>query len=296
MHIHDVAIIGAGPAGIAAAIQLRRYGMDFILLERDEVGGLLRNANWVENYPGFPHGISGPVLVTQMRQHLQALEIEATNAEVTSLAFQGSEFTLATTPGEVHSRLLVIASGTKPNRFQPSIISASASSRVFYEVYPLANLSGKKIAIVGGGDAAFDYALNLSRRNQVTILQRGEHPTCLPLLVTRIRQAPDILHLPGTRLLSVGELPTGELGLAYAGPEGEKQLQADYLIGALGRSPQLDFLPAGFQSITSELESQGLLYWAGDVKNGLERQTAIAVGNGIQAAMKIYRWLKESPQ
>ena len=296
MHIHDVAIIGAGPAGIAAAIQLRRYGMDFILLERDEVGGLLRNANWVENYPGFPHGISGPVLVAQMRQHLQALEIEATNAEVTSLAFQGGVFTLATTPGEVRSRLLVIASGTKPNRFQPSIISASASSRVFYEVYPLANLSGKKIAIVGGGDAAFDYALNLSRRNQVTILQRGEHPTCLPLLVTRIRQAPDILHLPGTRLLSVGELPTGELGLAYAGPEGEKQLQADYLIGALGRSPQLDFLPAGFQSITSELESQGLLYWAGDVKNGLERQTAIAVGNGIQAAMKIYRWLKESTQ
>ncbi|MBM3324354.1 MAG: hypothetical protein FJY66_01665, partial [Calditrichaeota bacterium] len=63
MRPKDVVIIGAGPAGIATSIQLKRYHIEPELLEQEEVGGLLRNANWVENYPGFPEGISGAALV-----------------------------------------------------------------------------------------------------------------------------------------------------------------------------------------------------------------------------------------
>src|SRR4030042_7192079 len=63
MQIEDIIIIGAGPAGLAAAIQLKRYGIRPLLFERAVVGGLLRNANLVENYPGFPRGITGPGLV-----------------------------------------------------------------------------------------------------------------------------------------------------------------------------------------------------------------------------------------
>ncbi|MDP8228420.1 MAG: NAD(P)/FAD-dependent oxidoreductase, partial [Candidatus Electryoneaceae bacterium] len=66
MNHHNVAIIGAGPAGIAAVIQLQRYGVDPVILEKDAVGGLLRSANLIENYPGFPNGISGPRLVQLM--------------------------------------------------------------------------------------------------------------------------------------------------------------------------------------------------------------------------------------
>ena len=68
MKIEDILIIGAGPAGLATGIQLQRYGLNPLILERDQPGGLLRNANWVENYPGFPQGISGLDLVNRMLQ------------------------------------------------------------------------------------------------------------------------------------------------------------------------------------------------------------------------------------
>jgi hypothetical protein len=107
-------------------------------------------------------------------------------------------------------------------------------------------------------------------------------------------QSPSIAYFASTHLLRLVELPSGELLLECAGPDGGVQFKADLLIGALGREPQHDFIPAEFRSIAGELESRGLLYWIGDVKNGIERQTAIAVGDGVQAAMKIYRRLKDT--
>jgi thioredoxin reductase len=294
MKMHDAAIIGAGPAGIAAAVQLQRYSLDFLLLERGEVGGLLRNANWVENYPGFPRGISGLSLVQRMREHIQAAGIETVQAEVTSLAYQEGAFHLSTSVGELRARVLVIASGTKPKLFTDLDFPAALCSRVFYEVYPLADATQRRIAIVGAGDVAFDYALNLAWRNQIIILNRGERPSCLPLLWEYASQSPSIAYFASTHLLRLVELPSGELLLECAGPDGGVQFKADLLIGALGREPQHDFIPAEFRSIAGELESRGLLYWIGDVKNGIERQTAIAVGDGVQAAMKIYRRLKDT--
>ncbi len=293
MIVHDAAIVGAGPAGIAGALQLQRYGLDFLLLERSEVGGLLRNANWVENYPGFSQGISGPSLVERMCAHLKTAGIETVTAEVTTLDYQPGVFHLFTSIGELRARVLVIASGTKPRLFTDVDIPAALRSRVFYEVYPLAGTIQKRIAIIGAGDAAFDYALNLARCNQIILLNRGERPNCLSLLSERASQSPGIAYFPSTRLLHLEELPQGDLLLYCAGPNGNIQYKADILIGALGREPQQDFIPTEFGSIAGELESQGLLYWIGDVKNGIERQTAIAVGQGVQAAMKIYRRLKE---
>ena len=76
-------------------------------------------------------------------------------------------------------------------------------------------------------------------------------------------------------------------------PAGPVTLRADYLIGAIGREPYLDFLSEQVIDLTPELEQQGLLYFIGDVKNGLYRQTSISVGDGVRAAMQIYRKFKE---
>jgi thioredoxin reductase len=294
MPVHDAAIIGAGPAGIAAAVQLKRYALDFLLLERGEVGGLLRNANSVENYPGFPRGISGPALVQRMREHLRVAGIEVVQAEVINLTYQQSVFHLSTSVGDLHARVLVIASGTKPRLFTDLVFPANLHGRVFYEVHSLAGVTHKRIAIVGAGDAAFDYALNLSRRNQVLILNHGECHVCLPLLWERASQSANIVYHARIRLLRLVEHPSSKLLLECVDPSGRVQFQTDLLIGALGREPQKDFLPAEFCATAEVLEARGLLYWIGDVKNGIERQTAIAAGDGILAAMKIYRCLKET--
>ena len=82
MQTENIVIIGAGPAGLAAGLQLKRYGEEFILIERDNIGGLLRNANLVENYPGFPGGISGRELVRRFKKQVSEISVKVTFTEV----------------------------------------------------------------------------------------------------------------------------------------------------------------------------------------------------------------------
>ena len=74
--MYDVVVVGAGPAGISASIQLKRSGIEPLLLEKDETGGLLLNANLVENYPGFPDGVSGEILAEIFSKHLKKVGVE----------------------------------------------------------------------------------------------------------------------------------------------------------------------------------------------------------------------------
>src|SRR4030067_2642076 len=110
MDIEDVIIIGGGPAGIAAAIQLKRYGLAPLIFEREALGGLLRNANLVENYPGFPGGISGMKLVGLLEQQARAFGLRVTYAEVARLDLVAGLFQIETSPDHYAARLVVVAS------------------------------------------------------------------------------------------------------------------------------------------------------------------------------------------
>ena len=295
MQINDILIIGAGPAGIAAGIQLQRCGLQPVLLERAEIGGLLKNANLVENYPGFPGGITGPALVQLIKQQANDIALSIHSAEVTKLNIKEDNLFLAETSKNVYySRIVVVATGTQPRRFQDFDIPDELHDTIFYEVYPLLDAAGKEIVIVGAGDAAFDYALNLSWRNKITILNRGLDLKCLPLLWERTKAEPQIEYRENTAITSIKRHPVSGMLLDCSTPGGPVTLRADYLIGATGREPQLDFLSEQVLELAPELEDQGLLYFIGDVKNGLYRQTAISVGDGVRTAMQIYTGLTKN--
>lgn len=287
LEVHDVTIIGAGPAGMAAALQLKRYDLDPLLLEAHQVGGLLLNANLVENYPGFPKGIPGPELVELFKAQLNASGVRVHFEEVYRLSFLDGFFLVETSKRTFLSRLAIVASGTKPIEEE---ICPSARPMVFYEVYPLLGTKGKKIVIVGAGDAAFDYALNLARANTVVILNRGRQIKALPVLQSRAQESPQITYCENTKLIEI--IPSYEgLQLTCASGAERFTLPADYLLFAIGRRPALDFLAESLP--VEELRDRGRLYFVGDVKNDLYRQTAIAVGDGVLAAMQAHQILKE---
>ena len=283
----DILIIGAGPAGIAAALQLKRSGIPFILLERERVGGLLWNANLVENYPGFPAGITGPRLVHLFEAQMQRLEIEITKDEALQLDINPGSLHVTTGQGSYHPHYLIVATGTK-SRPIPLDIPPELRDQIHTEVSHLVNVHSSRIVILGAGDAAFDYALNLAKTNDVTILMRGRESHCLPLLLKRAVSNPRIEIQAGIEISDLRKGTNGEVCFTCLREGKPVDHFCDYFVFAIGRQGYLDFLPEGKNLACQDLMNEHRLSFIGDVTNGVYRQTAIAVGDGLRAAMQIY--------
>ena len=289
----SVIIIGAGPAGLTAALQLKRFGIPALVFEGAKIGGLLHNANLVENYPGFPQGMRGGKLVNLLKKQVENVGVEFLSERVISLGHDGESFFAKTDKDEYHAKIAIVASGTKPRKFDDALIAEDAQSRVFYEVYDLLDVKNEEIIIVGAGDAAFDYALNLAGRgNTVTILNRSDELKCLPLLWERSQVEPRIRYLAHTTVETLEPGTNDGLLLRCISRREKLEIQADYLLGAIGRVPRLDTISPRVQDQAQSLESRALLYFIGDVKNGIYRQTSIAVGDGVRAAMQIYQQIE----
>lgn len=284
----EVVIIGAGPAGVAAAIQLRRYGVRFVLLERERIGGLLWNANLVENYPGFPNGITGPRLVGLFEKQMGRLGVDVVLDEVTALDVEESLPIVKARSNSYCPQVVVVASGTTPRPF-PLNIPANVRGRVFSTVSPILKARNKHVVIVGAGDAALDQALNLLRRNTVTILNRNSAVPGLPLLWERVQSSAGFNYCDETNVADIAASEESRSLTLQCESNGTRStISADYAIFALGRESEMGFLSPRTLELESTLVERGHLYFIGDVKNGLLRQTAIAAGDGLRAAMQIY--------
>jgi thioredoxin reductase len=293
MEQSQVIIIGAGPAGMAAAIQLSRYGITPLVFEPKRAGGLLWNANSVENYPGFPGGIPGPALVAGMVRQFEAHNLTTIEETVVSVDYRDGWFVVESNESDYAARFVVLATGTSPNQFQQGFIPEEVEERVCYEVADLVGVKGKQVLIVGAGDAAFDYALNLAKLNEVVIVNRGSEIKALPLLQERVSANQRILYKENTQVESM-RLENEELVIHLAGPDGILEFNCAYLLGAIGRTATAPRISASLQPEINRLQKQHLLLIIGDVKNGIYRQTSIAVGDGVKAAMQIYKRMESS--
>lgn len=284
MHQYKVIIIGAGPAGIACAVQLKRYGIESIVIEKNEIGGLLINANLVENYPGFPEGIKGKELVELFKTQLNNAEISVIKENVLNVDYSDN-FIIKTDKNIYYSEFLVIASGTKPKKLPVLNNLPEFKGRVYFEVNEIEQVRGKNIIVIGAGDAAFDYSINLSKYNAITILNRSNRKKCLPLLYERSLNIKNIKYIENISPVNMG-ISDDRLVITTNRSEYLK-MDADILLVAIGRNPNLDFLDDNFVQLLDKLENRNL-FFTGDVKNGNYRQTAISTGDGIKAAMMIY--------
>ena len=284
-------IIGGGPGGMISAIQLKRYGISATLFEANRLGGLLWNANLVENYPGFPGGIPGPNLVELFTQQFESHSLEAIYQRVLDVDYDQNEFIVSTDASTYSSRTLVVATGTRPKTFPKRFIPDAGLEKVFYEVAPLLDVHNNTFAVIGAGDAAFDYAINLSRNNRVVILNRTQQIKALPLLVQRCAKIRNIEYIQGVTVSSV--MVEAEQLLLKTTDQQKGIIPVDFLIGAIGREENPPLMSNHLREEAPNLVKSGRLHIVGDVQNGIYRQTAIAVGDGLKAAMKIYQFLKE---
>ncbi len=257
--------------------------MEPLLIEQHHTGGLLHHAHWIENYPGFPAGISGPDLVNLLRRHLKKGRIKVLHDTVLKAAFRNNRFLIKTRQRSIPCRTLVIASGTKPRILPKSIVDEAIRDRILYDPRRLRNRRKKTVCIIGAGDAAFDYALGLAPRHRIILLNRGRDPQCLPLLFDRARREPGVCILSRFQVRTIKLVPDGIQINARDG----RCVRADYVLPALGRLPSLDFLDPAMRTRFSSLRSKHRAWVIGDVRNGRFRQAGISVGDGIRCAMEI---------
>lgn len=277
---YDSIVIGAGSAGMVAALQMKRSGLCVLLFEKGEVGGLLRNAHAIENYLGFSGGVSGRELISCFREHLMRQEVPLISEEVMEVGKKNNVFLIRTAQNVYRSTAVVIATGTAPKKLNIEGEEEFYGTKLFYEVADLPDgVREKDVVIIGGGDAAFDYALTLSARGHTPVVVTRGKTSCLPLLKKRAerRLIRSIEYSPPLSICQRGE----RLEVRCV----RSVLDADYVFVAVGREPR-------YPRITTQ-NREGM-YFVGDVRGDRYRQVHIAAGDALRTAMEICHSLSTS--
>ena len=279
-----VAIIGGGPAGCAAAIQLKRSGIDPIVFEQNMIGGLAINANQIENYLGFPQGIDGIDFVSLLENQIDAFAVEVFFEKIIKIEYEDDKFSIYSDKKKCICDFLIVATGTTP--IEPEIEGMDNLILNNLLAYEVSNIPDEKamnsnIAILGGGDAAFDYALNLEKmKNNIAIIHRSNNFKCLPLLYDRVMQLDAIQIMDPANVVELQE-EENEVKVIL---EDMSVIEAEFVLIAYGRKPEDELIPM----IPEEtIDSQAFLI--GDLVNGNFRQISIATSDGIKTAMKILK-------
>jgi thioredoxin reductase (NADPH) len=294
-------IVGAGPAGISAALWLRRLHVPLRLLDRaSAAGGELHRINLpIEDYPGLPVP-DGRVLVARFADHLAAASIHVeTGVEVIGVDLPGLQ--LRTSSGGVPFAALVVATGLVRRRLGVPGEDDHRGRGVSYSATTdLAAIAGREAIVVGAGDGAFENAAILAGScPRVTLVIRGHTPRARPALVARCRAAPNVTVLTGYRALAVLGDGRSVTGLRVMGPSGERVLAAHWIVVKVGFAPVTDFLegqialdPKGYIRVDRAMRASAPgVFAAGDVANAIAPSIASAVGDGAIAARGVLAYL-----
>ena len=308
--MYDSVIIGSGPAGLTAAIYLSRAGLKNIVINGMEPGGQLTTTTEVENFPGFPQGISGPQLMEDIKSQSQNFGTEFLQAvvkDIKDIENNGKKtFELHLDNGNiVETKTIILSTGASAKYLgieneKENIgrgVSACATCDGFF-------YRGKEVVVIGGGDTAMEEATFLTRfATKVTIVHRRDELRASAIMQKRAKDNEKIawkLNYTPKKVLSDGKVTGIEL---INNKTGETEvLKTDGIFVAIGRNPNTKFLGAAV-----ELDKNGYIltkgkssktnipgiFAAGDVCDARYQQAIVASGNGAIAALDAEEYLVE---
>ena len=299
---YDVVIIGGGPAGLTAGIYTARARLRSLLIEKAVTGGLIVNAGLVENYPGFPQGISGLELTDSMNQQAVKFGMETLLAEVTGLGLKGEQKIVKTTEGDIVAKAVIIASGSGRVKLDVpgeeeftgrGVAYCAICDAYFYKDLP--------VAVVGGGNAAINEALDLSKfAAKVTVIHRRQELRATRILQEKAFADPKIEFLWNTVVEAIeGEDVVKRIRLHNVRTGEKSVMDISGIFVAIGFKPNTDYLKgvlsldANGAIITNEkmeTEVPGI-FAAGDIRSGSIRQVVAGAGDGAVAAIYAERYI-----
>jgi len=301
--LEDLIIIGAAPAGLTAGLYAARARLKTILLEKLSPGGQLVTTDLVENYPGFPEGISGFELVDRMKRQIEKFDLEIRTGEVIRLELSEEKKVVITDKEKFESRALILACGATPRKLGIEGEAVLTGKGVSY----CATCDGpfyrdQEVAVIGGGDTAVEEALFLTRfAGKVHIIHRRDELRAIRLLQERAFASEKIGFIWDTiRVRITGSTAVEGIDLKNVKTGEEFHLPVDGVFTFIGYTPnselvkdQLDLDEHGFVLTDNNMEtSVPGVFAAGDIRSKLLRQVSTAVGEGATAAFAAEKFLE----
>ena len=302
--IHDVIIVGSGPAGYTAAIYAARAQLSPIVLAGSvTAGGALMNTTEVENYPGFVEGVMGPDLMTRMQEQAERLGADIRYEDVTSLDLDGEIKRVTTDDAVYEARTVIISTGSEHRRLGLDGEERLSGHGVSY----CATCDGfffkdQPIVVVGGGDSAMEEALFLSRfGSSVTVVHRRDELRASAVMAKRAHDDPKIDFAWNSRVVALN----GQEALTSATLEdvntGERRdIPAAGLFVAIGQIPRselvadaLELDDAGYITVQAPSQQTAIpgVFACGDVADPHYQQAITAAGSGCRAALDAEHYL-----
>lgn len=304
--VHEVVIVGSGPAGYTAAVYAARAQLDPVLYEGSvTAGGALMNTTEVENFPGFEHGIMGPDLMDQMRKQALRFGTNLVTDDITEMKLDGDVKVLVDGSGNtIKARAVILAMGsaykeiglTNEKRLSGRGVSWCATCDGFF-------FREQVIAVVGGGDSAMEEANFLTKfASKVVIIHRREELRASKIMAERAKANPKIEFMFNTEVIDVlGEEKVSGLKLrnTVTGEESVKDFTGLFVaIGHLPRSElvkdQVAVNSEGYVEVEGRSTRTNLkgVFACGDLVDFTYRQAITAAGSGCQAALDAERFLQ----
>nr|WP_220127361.1 thioredoxin-disulfide reductase [Anoxybacillus ayderensis] len=302
--IYDVIIIGAGPAGMTAAVYTSRANLSTLMLERGVPGGQMANTEEVENYPGYDH-ILGPELATKMFEHAKKFGAEYAYGDVKEV-IDGEQYkTVVTSNQQYKARAIIIATGAEYKKLGvPGEKELGGRGVSYCAVCDGAFFKGKELVVVGGGDSAVEEGVYLTRfASKVTIVHRRDQLRAQKILQQRAfaNEKIDFIWNHTVKQINEKDGRVGSVTLVHTQTGEEREFPCDGVFIYIGMVPLTKpFVSLGITNENGYIETNELMetkvagiFAAGDVREKSLRQIVTATGDGSIAAQSAQHYVEE---